>query len=115
MTDASLRLCNTDPAVVKFFVKWCKECLGIPAEKFRAYLHLYNDMNINQETEYWSKEIAIPRSQFVRPYVKKSSQYTINHKGVFGHGTCNVYVGDAKITQQVLAGIKVVANEVARP
>lgn len=36
----------------------------------KVQLHLYNDMNINEEIKYWLKVLNIPRVQFVRSYIK---------------------------------------------
>ena len=99
--ESRLSISNTNPAIIKFFKKW---------KKFRIHLQLYSDMDINREIEYWSRKIKIPRSQFIRPYIKKSSQNRINHKGGYGHGTCNLVVGDARIWERVMMSIRVIED-----
>ena len=84
------------------------QSFSIQPKKFRIHLQLYSDMDINREIEYWSRKIKIPRSQFIRPYIKKSSQNRINHKGGYGHGTCNLVVGDARIWERVMMSIKII-------
>lgn len=105
---SDLVISNTDPAVIKFFIFWAKKSLKVPKEKMRIYLHLYKNMNSQKEIDFWSKILTIPRSQFGKPYIKKTSTYQINHKGGFGHGTCNVVVGNVRIAEMVLMGIKVI-------
>ena len=111
---ATLSLSNSNPAVVRFFIEWCERCLGVSRSKFLVYLHLYSDMTIAKELQYWSKVLSIPKSQFRKPYVKVSEQQRINHKGAYSHGTCNVSMGDARLTEQILQSIRVIEDTYTR-
>ena len=73
------------------------------------YLHLYSDMDIEIEKDFWSKELNIPLSQFTNPYIKKSTRKGVFHKG-FGHGTCALYVFDARLKERIELGIKAIAD-----
>lgn len=106
----TLSVSNTDPVVIKFFIQWVNKCLFVSKEKIRIYLHLYNDMNVDKEIKYWSEELRIPLSQFSRPYIKKTSSKRINHKGTFGHGTCNAIIYSVPLTEKVLMGIKAISD-----
>lgn len=106
----TLSVSNTDPAVIKFFIRWLNKCLSVPKEKMTIRLHLYNDMDINKEIKYWSEELNASLSQFGRPYIKKTSSKKINHKGTFGHGTCNVRVCNVPLKEKVLMGMKVISD-----
>lgn len=108
--DAKLSVSNTDPSVIFFFMEWCMKSLQVPPEKFRVYLHIYQDMDAQKEMQYWSRTLALPKSQFGKPYIKKTTQSGISHKGSFGHGTCNVSVGGARMAEEVLMGIKALAD-----
>jgi len=101
-----LAISNTDPSVIKFFIYWIRDALDIPKDKIRVALHLYQDMSIDKEINFWSKKLNIPCSHFIRPYIKKSSIKKINHKGGFGHGTCNAYINDTGIAEKILMSIK---------
>lgn len=105
MSEASLS--NTDPAVIKFFIHWAKECLGVPSERISFRLHLYGDMDINAETNFWIKTLKISKSQFSKPYIKTSLRSgVIYNKGGFGHGTCNARIYNARLAEKVVLGIK---------
>lgn len=96
---------NTDPAVLKLFIKWLNN-LGIDKKDLRVKIHLYSDMNINDEINFWSKELSIPLSQFRKPYIKKSSAENINYtRGNFGHGTCNVLFYNRELNDYILMGL----------
>ncbi len=106
---SSLSLNNTDPDVVKFYHHWLVNVLNISEEKIRVALHVYKDMNIEETVNYWSRELDIPKSQFVKPYVKESLRSNINQKG-FGHGTCGLYINNQKLKEQVILGIKAISD-----
>jgi len=100
---------NTDPTVIKFSLHWMIHALKIPKEKIKIVLHLYQDMVIDSEIEYWSTALHIPKSQFAKPYIKKSRRIDIDEKG-YGHGTCNLRVCDTVLKEKIIEAIKVVAD-----
>lgn len=106
----ALNISNSDPAVIKFFIYWATKILSVPRNKIKIQLHLYNDMEINKETEYWSNILAIPIKQFNRPYIKKTSSKRINHKGSFGHGTCQVRAGNTLLAEKIFMSIKTISD-----
>lgn len=108
---AILSVSNTDPSIIKFFIVWLTKSLGVSKRKLRVNLQLYNDMNIKREVIFWSKTLKIPPSQFNHPYIKKTSSARINHKGGFGHGTCNISIGNARLSEKVLMAIKAISDK----
>lgn len=87
-----IALTNTDYRIIKFFIKWLNEFLNIPKDKMRVGLHLYEDMNIKNEKEFWGNKLEIKESQFYRPWIRKIKKNSFSYKGSFRHGTCVVYV-----------------------
>jgi len=106
-----LSISNNDPSVIRFFIYWLKKSLAIPKKKVRILLHLYNDTNINNELNYWSKILRIPLRQFNRSYIKKTPSTRINHKGGFGHGTCNVRINSVPLAEKIFMSLKVISNK----
>ena len=109
--NASLSVSNTDPSIVKFFIFWLNKTFGIPKQKLRINLQLYKDMDIKKELLFWENTLGLARSQFNKPYIKESSVKAINHKGGFGHGTCNVAIGNIKLSEKILMAIKAISDE----
>jgi hypothetical protein len=105
-----LTLYNTNPQLVKFGLIWYRSSLNIPLEKIKVYLHLYSDMDINEEMKFWSKELKMPLSRFAKPQIKKSEKSAIKYKGTFGHGTCGLLVNDVRLKERVIASIKAIAD-----
>lgn len=111
---ADLAVTNTDPSMLKFFMKWLKTCFGIPKTLLKVQLHLYKDMDIKKEINFWSTTLNILTQQFIRPYIKHSFLKDINHKGGFGHGTCSIYIGNARLTEKVLMAIKTITDKYSK-
>lgn len=107
---SALILANTDPNMVRFFIHWMNQSLNIAKNKLRIRLHLYKDMDIKKELAYWSQELKIPSSQFSPSYIKKTSSKRINHKGGFGHGTCNIGLNSVPLKEKVMMSIKAIAD-----
>ncbi|MFA5431837.1 MAG: helix-turn-helix domain-containing protein [Candidatus Paceibacterota bacterium] len=106
-----LSVSNTDPAIINFFIHWLDKFLGVPKGKVRIVLQLYSNMDVNKEIKFWSEEIKIPLLQFTKPYVKKNSSERINHKGSFGHGTCNARINDVSLAQKIFMSLKVISDK----
>jgi len=100
---------NNDPGVLKFTKYWYSKALDINEKNMKIYLHLYKDMNIIKEIDYWSKQLHIPKSQFIRPYIKESKKSDIDQKG-FGHGTCGLVVHNTVIKEKILMGIQMISD-----
>lgn len=99
-------LANTDPQVLKFFIFWLTKIMLVKKNLLRVYLHLYKDMDINNELNFWSKTLIIPLSQFTKPYIKMAKSTRINHKGGFGHGTCTIMYNNVELKQKIMMQLK---------
>lgn len=109
--SAEVSLSNTNPAVIKFFMSWLEEAVGITKPQMRVYLHLYSDMDVKKEMGFWSRTLRLPLKQFTSPYIKTSSSKRIFHKGTFGHGTCNLRVGSVVLKEKIMMGLKAISDK----
>ncbi len=100
---------NTDPRVIQFALYWMDKALKIPRSKLRILLHLYSDMDIKQETLFWSKSLRIPLGQFTKPYIKRTTREGLSYKS-FGHGTCNLVCCDSALAEKIAMSIKAIAE-----
>ena len=107
--NGSVFINNTDPNFLKFALYWYVKGLRIPKEKIKVDLHLYSDMNIQEEISFWSKALKLPVLQFRKPYIKVSTRVGIDQKG-FGHGTCGLNVNDVLLKEKIIMGIKAIAD-----
>jgi predicted transcriptional regulator len=107
-TKYSITLSNTDPAMIRAFIKWL-EISKLPVQKMYIRLHLYIDMIEKSEIEYWSKALKQLKTIFKKSYIKKSrlSELTYINKG---HGTCNIIVPGRDVSEYVMQGLRVITQ-----
>lgn len=105
----SVNISNTDPKVIKFALYWLTHSLEIPRTKVKVALQLYSDMDIQQAMEFWHRELNLPLSQFIKPYIKESKRVNIEHKG-FGYGTCGLIVYNTSLKEKIIMGINAIAD-----
>lgn len=109
---SELCVSNTNPAIIKIFIKWLINSMNVSKEKIRIRLHLYQDMSVEEEINFWKKELLIPENQFRKPYIKKSNRTSITYKTNFNHGTCNAMIADVKIAQKIFASLKIIEDQI---
>jgi transcriptional regulator with XRE-family HTH domain len=107
--NSLVALTNTNPAMIKFFIKWL-EFLDVKKVDLKIKLHLYSNMNIKKSLDFWSKELKIPTKQFYKSYIKKSDLKNVSYKNGFGKGTCSVIFGSRDLWEYVIMGIKYISG-----
>jgi transcriptional regulator with XRE-family HTH domain len=107
-TPYTITLSNTDPNMIRAYMKWLS-LLGVPKAKVIIRLHLYSDMNIEDEFEYWHKIARLPMSSFRKPYIKKSRLSDLTYISR-GHGTCNVIVQSRDFAELVHQSLKYIRD-----
>jgi len=71
--DSRLGFANSDPNMVKFFLKWLIESCGVAEEKIRLRvgLNISHKERVKEVEDYWSQVTGIPLSQFQKPFFQK--------------------------------------------
>jgi hypothetical protein len=110
VSRCSLNITNTDPSVIKFSLYWITKSLKVDIKKIHIKLHLYSDMDINEHTNFWVKELKISKDMFKKPYIKHSKRSDIDQKG-YGHGTCGIWVHDTILKENVMMAIKAITDK----
>lgn len=110
---ATTALSNSDPAMIRFFMHWLA-ALGVPKEKLKVHVHLYSDMDIALELEYWSNVLALPMSAFRKPYIKKSKRADITYSQRHVHGTCNLIYDNRDVSEYILQALECIREDFAR-
>lgn len=99
-------LANTDPWIIKFFIKWLVDFLGITKEKIKVQLHLYENMDIEKEKKFWEIELGFQKKQFYKPAIRKLQKSSFSYKESFRHGTCSIYVLGVEKKRELMMAIQ---------
>ena len=93
----SLNLTNSDPKIIKLFLKFLREICGVKGEKFRAGLNIFDDIDVKKTTRFWSKTTQIPLFRFLKPTVRKNKGGSYKNKSL--RGTLTIYVLNKKLKE----------------
>ncbi|KKU44538.1 MAG: hypothetical protein UX63_C0033G0011 [Microgenomates group bacterium GW2011_GWB1_46_7] len=104
-----LTFSNTDPRMIRFFLIWLKNAIKYPSHNIKIKLHLYQDMDIDDEVSYWSEITHVRKEYFEKPYIKATTMRGLTFK-TWGHGTCNVIARGLKYARPVFAAMEVLAR-----
>lgn len=69
---------NSDPEMIRLFIKWLKECVHVSSENISAdiYIHESHKATIDLVIKKWSDILHVPRSFFKHIYFKKNKIQT---------------------------------------
>lgn len=98
-------LANTDYRMIKFFINWQKRFLQIEDNKFKVQLHLYENMNIKTEFEFWQNKLNIPKNQFYKIQIRPNKVNSFSYSESYRHGTCSLFVLNSEKKMKLMAAI----------
>ena len=97
---------NTDPELIKIFVKGLKDTFGISTKNLRVSVRIYEDLDKTKVLKFWSKITGIRVKNFVSVNILKGKK-----QGKLPHGMCRVRV---KKGGNLLKYIKAIKNQVVK-
>ncbi len=81
----SVKLGNTDPGIIKTFIKFLIEMCGIDEAKLKYSLQIFSDVDQNEALNYWIKELNTDASKFSKVTVTPSGSIgTYKKKNKYG-------------------------------
>lgn len=91
---------NSDPEMMKVFIKLFRTSFHVDEKKFRMNIHLHSYHDAQQILNFWSGITEIPLSQFMRPHMKKTSG--MYKKGGY-KGCATLYYFDVVLVRELIA------------
>lgn len=91
---------NSDPLILRFFVRTLNHLYAIPLEAMRCELHLRSDQDQKHLVRYWSKTLGIP----ARNFGKTSLDIRTKGRPTYPHykGVCIVRCGRVAIQRKLV-------------
>jgi len=83
-------LINSDPDLVKIFVKGLRDLFDISSDRLKISIRIYEDLDEKKCLNFWSKITEVPTEKFVSVNVLKGKK-----KGKLNYGMCRVRVEKA--------------------
>lgn len=90
-THRMLVLGNSDPGVIRLFLRLLKKCYGVDNKRIKCRISYRADQNIKKLTQFWSKNIGIPVVNFYKtvPDIRTIGRATKKKNYM---GVCVIYV-----------------------
>jgi Helix-turn-helix len=100
---------NSDPAMVAFFGRFLRECLGVADQKIRVTCNLFAD-HADRQTEienYWLRLLGLPRAALCKSTVNRYSKYSQKkRRNKLPYGTCRLAVHDTRLAHELYGAIQ---------
>lgn len=98
MTRSVTRLANSDPELIRFYVRFLKEACGIPEKKIRAQLLIYPDIEEETNRRFWSFVSGLSFSHFTKSILIQGR----HEKKRLRYGVCTILVSSTYFKVKML-------------
>ena len=95
---------NSNPEMIKIFLKFLREICGAKEERLRVYLYTHSSSNIEELKKYWHSVTNISLTQFTKPYIRKENPNVSNRKMLYG--MVHIRYNDKKLLDTIDSWIK---------
>lgn len=109
-SSSTVDFANSDSRMVKLFLKMLRKIYQVNESRLRVLLYCYSNQNKNHLIKYWSKQLKIPKSQFIKPYVRQD--YKESKKGKMPYGLVHVRYNDKRLLARVIKDIDIIYSTI---
>ncbi len=88
----SVRIMNSNPAVILIAVKWLKEICNLSTDNIVISLHLYLDNDVTEAVSYWQSVTGLPYANFRKTQIDTREDKKLNKRGKLPYGTAHLRV-----------------------
>ncbi len=101
----SLRVANTDPDLLKMFIKFLNQICDVQKSKINYSIVCFNDTEPEIAKRYWSEELQISEEKFGKiTQIPKQGKGNYKRKSQFG--VCTVMVNNVKLKKWMMEQIE---------
>lgn len=101
----SVRLGNTDPELIKIFLRFLRTIYRIDGKKLQFGLQIFSDMSPHKSLQFWQRHLKVSPSQFYKVVVtpaRSLGTYRIKNK----HGVLTVHFNNRKLRDIICHAIE---------
>lgn len=111
----SLQFTNSDPVMIKLFIKWLRECLCVTDDsiKFQIYIHESHVGRKDEVGQFWSNTTDFPIDKFAKIYLKKNKLHSRRrNNGVLYNGVVRVTISSSsKLNRRVTGWVRGISKK----
>lgn len=112
--DSRLGLANSDPDMIKFFIYWLVNKMGVLKDKIRLSvgINIIFSNRIKKIEKYWSEVTTIPLNQFQKPFFQKPKIKRIYPNKDEYYGVLRIRaIGQNDVFRKILGMVEQLKNE----
>jgi hypothetical protein len=105
----TVKFVNSDAAMVRFFVRFMKECLDVSPSEFRVRLNLYtnNGLTLHEVEDFWLSALELPRTCLRGHTLDAYPTSSSGTKRSLPYGTCTLTVArSTRLVQHIYGAIQ---------
>ncbi len=110
VSKSSVRLGNTDPSMIRLFVKFLRDVCGIHSKKIFASVLVYPDLNQDECRSFWVNKSGLPESSFNKCIVMKGRHKTWRIR----YGVCTVGASSTYLKEKLRIWLKLLPKEFSK-
>lgn len=99
-TGCTVDFANSDPVLLKLFLKFLRNICGINEKKLRFYLYCFSDQKSSSLIRFWCSQLGVERGQFTKPYVRSTSN---KGKRTMVSGVLHIRYSDKRLLEKILS------------
>ena len=100
---------NSDIDVLRTTINFYRKCLKVPEEKLRGEIFIYQDIDQEVALKYWSKNLRLNESNFIKTQVLPSRSKLTQRK--VRYGMCCVYFSSVEKSVKIGEWIRILAKD----
>lgn len=95
----TVKFVNSDPTMIRLFLRFLREICGIWEERLKLLVHIYPDHNESELIDFWSQTTQVPKENFYKSFVHKGRTGTYKKKALYG--TITINYSDKKLLNKI--------------
>ena len=103
------RITNSDPEVLRLFMRFLRECLEVQDERMSVTCNLFADHLARQREieQFWLDTLDMPRERLCKSFVNVYSKYSQKKRtNKLPYGTTRVVVHSTQVVQNIFGAIQ---------
>lgn len=107
VTYHAVSLTNSDPLLIRLFIRFLRECCAVPVPKLKASLRIFPHQSGVRLQRYWQQQTGIPAHNFSRMYTGVSiSSRRLRPFSRLPYGVLQIRVSDTALFHRIMGYIE---------
>ena len=98
---------NSDPALIRLFIRFIQEVCAVPIEKVKASVRIFKHLNENEVIRYWMHHTNLPRKNFTKTMIP-ISRSSMNKRPFnrLPFGVIQIRISDTNLFHRIMGWIE---------